>query len=354
MEQESNKPIELPLVSILMVNYNGQNHLEEFFESVYALNYPKDKFEVVVVDNASKDGSQDSIEKSWPQVKLIRLDENTGFARGNNIGVKHCSGKFIALINNDTVLEKDWLIELVKQAVKEPDALYGSKMMWYKYPEYIIEDGGKLLAWGEHIHLRTHEKDDDKSPSPFLSMYADGCGVLLSMKTYLDLGGFDESYFCYAEDFELSWKAWLKGYRVYSVPTARYYHKASSTLGATSSLLTYLLCRNEMRNIIKFTELPNMLLMLPLFMAYYLAMYIVVYCISEKNYYLIFPIMKSYLRITYEFPSLLRVRKRFQKERKISDRELKKMGLILSFGESTHLIIDAFQRRRNFLKVVEG
>ncbi len=102
--------VEAPFVSILMVNYNGQVHLSEFFESVFRLNYPKDKYEVVVVDNASGDGSPDWIRQNYPQVTLVCLDKNSGFAAGNNIGVKYCKGKLIALINNDTVYDKDYTV----------------------------------------------------------------------------------------------------------------------------------------------------------------------------------------------------------------------------------------------------
>jgi GT2 family glycosyltransferase len=350
MEQESNKPIELPFVSILMVNYNGQVHLKEFFESVFRLNYPKNKYEVVVVDNASKDGSPDWIDKNYSQVKLIRLAENTGFARGNNIGVSHCRGRFTALINNDTVLTRDWLTELVKQAVKEPDAIFTSKMLFYDRRDHIAYGGANLFFWGQGYFPRVYEKDDDKELQPSPVLCASGCGVLIPKDLFLKLGGFDESYFCYAEDFEISWKAWLMGYRVYYIPTARFYHKVSMTMGGNSHLLIYLLYRNDMRNIVKLAGTTTLISMLPLFMAYSYAMYFAVYCLQEKQFSLIWPILKANFRILYEIPGLLPVRKKIQKERKIRDKDLKKMGLILPLGESIKSSLAVLRRRGEFIK----
>ncbi len=342
---------DLPLVSILMVNYNGQPHVKEFFESVFDLNYPRDRFEVVVIDNASKDGSPDWIEKNYPQVRLIRLRKNLGFAGGNNVGVReYCKGEFIALQNSDVVLDKEWLLELVKWAVKEPWAIYGSKMLWYSRRDYIVYGGGKLFSWGGHCHLKTYARDLSDETEPFLVLYADGCGALIGRELFLKLGGFDESYWAYAEDYELSWKAWLAGYKAYFVPAARFYHKVSASFGMRSWAHVYYLVRNEIRNIIKFTEPATMVVMLPTFMAYYLATYLIVYCFQERHFSLIVPILKAYFQIVLEFPSLLQIRKRFQRERKIRDRELKKLGLILSFRESIREAWAILGRKREFWK----
>lgn len=340
----------LPFVSILMVNFNGKVHLKEFFESVFNLNYPRDRFEVVVIDNASSDGSPEWIKENYPEVKQVILEKNTGFAIGNNIGANYCQGKFIALINNDTVLDKEWLIELIKQAIKAPDAIYGSKMLWYRKRDYVVYGGGRLFAWGDCCHLQCYAKNvHEREPS--LTMYADGCGVLLSKEIFQKIGGFEESYFCYCEDYELSWKAWLLGYKVYFVPTAEFYHKVSSTLGGRSHAYIYLLWRNQLRNIIKFAEPGSLTVMLPLFTGYAMAMYLVVYCIQERNFSLVLPLAKAYGSIISDMPRLLKVRKEFQKNRKIRDKELKKLGLIMSFKKSIGEALSTLNRKSKFSKV---
>lgn len=333
-----------------MVNYNGKTHLKEFFESVFRLNYPKDNYEVVVIDNASTDGSPEWIEQNYPEVKLIRLNKNTGFAAGNNIGVRYCQGEFIALINNDTVLEENWLSELVKQAVSEPNAIYGSKMLRYSKHDYIVYGGGKLFAWGEPCHLNTYAKDTGNDNGILPSMYADGCGALIPKGVFEKISGFDESYFCYCEDIELSWKAWLMGYRVYFVPTARFYHKVSATLGGRSHAFIYLVTRNQMRNIIKFIEMPDLLAMAPLFAGYTLILYLAVYGYQEHNFSLIFPIMRAHLKILSELPSLIKARRQIQKNRRVKDKELRKMGLIFSFNDSIKEALAIFSRKSRFWK----
>ncbi len=348
MKPESAANSGLPLISILMVNYNGQAHLKEFFESVFELNYPKERYEVVVVDNASCDGSADWIWKNYPQVKLICLDKNYGFTTGNNIGVKYCRGTFLALINNDTVLDKNWLIELVKHAVKDADAIYGSKMMWYSRRDYIVYGGGRLFAWGEPCHLQTYSKDPGTEREPSLTMYADGCGELISKEIFLKLDGFDESYFCYSDDIELSWKAWLLGYRIYFVPTAKFYHKVSATLGSRSFAFIYYIVRNQLRNIFKFTEFPNLIIMLPSYAFYSLSLYLAVYCFQEKKFSLILPMTKAFLKFFTEIPQLTPVRRHFQKYRRIRDRDLKKMGLILTFSQSVCEAFATFGRKAKF------
>lgn len=108
-----------PSISIIIVNYNGVYLLRDCLSSVYKSNYPKNKYEVIVVDNNSQDGSCSFIRKNFPKVKLVRQKSNTGFATGNNIGYKHASGKYIVLLNNDTKVDPNWLSELAIVATQD-------------------------------------------------------------------------------------------------------------------------------------------------------------------------------------------------------------------------------------------
>lgn len=203
--------------------------------------------------------------------------------------------------------------------------------------------------WTNYNLAQTHEQDE-----PSLTMYADGCGALISKELFQKVGGFEESYFCYCEDYELSWKAWLLGYKVYFVPTAEFYHKVSSTLGGRSHAYIYLLWRNQLRNIIKFADSGSLMLMLPLFTAYAIAMCLVVYCIQERNFSLILPMAKAYGSIISDVPRLLRGRKEFQKNRKIRDKELRKLGLIMSFKNSIREALATLDRKSKFKEEAAG
>ena len=102
-----------PLISIITVNYNGRQFLSNLFNSLLNLNYPKEKIQIIMVDNGSTDDSIDFVGKNFPQVEIISLPENLGYAGGNNEGFKKAEGRYIALVNNDCVVERDWLREMV-------------------------------------------------------------------------------------------------------------------------------------------------------------------------------------------------------------------------------------------------
>jgi GT2 family glycosyltransferase len=336
----------LPNVSILVVNYNGGAHLREFFESALSLDYPRERYEIVVVDNGSTDGSEDYVEAlaekhDSPRFRLIKLDRNHGFAEGSNIGVRHCRAELIAMINNDTVLEKNWLAELVKAAESRSDAIYGSKMLWYKRRNVVIYGGGVLLSWGLPHHTRMYQADSSRDESVSEVFYADGCGLLLSKRLFARLGGFDRTYFNYAEDYELSWKAWLLGYEVYFVPTAKFWHKVSATGIELSSFQTYNLWKNHFRNIMKFAEVPTLAYMLPLLLAQ-----CVMYYISLRKPHALVDLSRALIYVLTHMNDVKIQRAYYQGSRRVSDGELKQMGLILPFRTSLKAVVATLRRRK--------
>ena len=129
----------VPLVSIIIVNYNGFRFLKQLLSSLAVLNYPR--YEIIFVDNASKDESVSFVENEYPNVKIIKSKINLGFAEGNNIGIEEAQGELIALINNDTVVDSDWLLHLVN-AINEDINIgaVGSKILFFKpYIEFTIK-----------------------------------------------------------------------------------------------------------------------------------------------------------------------------------------------------------------------
>ena len=112
----------LPFVSIIVLNYNGKRHLKDCFSSLMKINYPKTKHEIIMADNASSDDSIDYIRKNFPLVKIVKFNQNYGFAGGNNKAVEYVNKKckYLVFLNNDTQVDNGWLIELVKN-VKETE-----------------------------------------------------------------------------------------------------------------------------------------------------------------------------------------------------------------------------------------
>lgn len=111
-----------PFVSIIIVNYNGRQWLELCLPSVFAIDYPQQSYEVIVIDNASQDNSVSFIQKKFPQIKLIQSESNSGFTGGNNLGIDAAQGEYIVLLNSDTQVDEKWLSTLVKTARKNPKA----------------------------------------------------------------------------------------------------------------------------------------------------------------------------------------------------------------------------------------
>ena len=120
-----------PAVSIIIVNYNSRHLIKDCLDSVLNTNYPQDKFEVIVVDNDSQDDSVEFIKKNYPQIKLIEGKENLGFTGGNNLGLKHSNGKYIALLNVDTRVDPNWLQELVATASKKSVGIVSPKILYH-------------------------------------------------------------------------------------------------------------------------------------------------------------------------------------------------------------------------------
>src|SRR5438128_1461134 len=134
-----------PFVSIIIVNYNGRRYLDDCLPALLKQIYPRERWEVVLVDNASTDGSVDHVRAQYPWVRLIPMRTNLGFAGGNNEGFRHCRGEFIALLNNDTVVTPGWLEALVEELGQDPQ-LGGctSKMLFRDEPGTINSAGLNL------------------------------------------------------------------------------------------------------------------------------------------------------------------------------------------------------------------
>ena len=144
-----------PEVSIITVNYNGIKYLNNLFRSIKGLRYPAEKINTIFVDNSSDDGSVEFIKNNFPWVNVIRLEKNTGYAGGNNAGLKVATGEYAALINNDCVVERDWLIRMVDTAIKKGatekvGSVCSKVLFFYRYMplrfniEYNPENNGSV------------------------------------------------------------------------------------------------------------------------------------------------------------------------------------------------------------------
>jgi len=145
------------LVSIIIVNYNGKHLLDECLTSVFSINYPKDQYEVILIDNDSQDDSVNYTRKNFPKVRIIESIKNLGFTGGNNLGVKHANGEYYVLLNSDTKVDKNWLKELIKTAQDKNVGAVSSKLLYYT-PFLKLE-----IKSETHLKANLYS-DDDFSP----------------------------------------------------------------------------------------------------------------------------------------------------------------------------------------------
>lgn len=238
-----------PLVSVVIVNYNGMAFLEQCLSSIRSQTYPW--IETIVVDNASRDGSHD-IARQFPGVRLLMNRENLGFAEGCNQGIRMAAGEFIAMLNNDAIAAPGWVASLVN--AMRPDEHMGmcaSKMLFMKRPDMINSTGICVSRSGACWDRGMFEPDKGQYESPG-EVFGPCGGAALYRKSMLDeVGAFDRDFFAYMEDADLAFRARAAGWKCLYVPTAVVYHYGNGSAGYMSDFSIYQGNRNIVWNFIK-------------------------------------------------------------------------------------------------------
>ena len=252
--------MQTPLVTVVILNWNGKQYLSSCLESVFKQIYPRLK--VIVVDNGSRDGSVQFIEEKYPDsVILIRNEENLGFAEGNNQGIKAARGKYVALLNNDTRVEPRWLREMVRVMEENPEAgMCSSKILCARKP-HLIDNAGFLIYRDGTVRSRGRlEAERGQYDREEEILAASGCALIYRRKMLDEIGLFDPDFFAYGDDCELGLRARLAGWKAIFVPRSIVYHIGSATAGAYSPLKAFSVERNRIWLTIKYFPLPQLCL----------------------------------------------------------------------------------------------
>ncbi len=214
-------------LSVIIVNYNGLKYLKECFESLYE-KLDGVSFEIIVIDNDSKDESCSYIRQNFPDIVLVESKTNYGFGKGNNEAVKHAKGDYLLLINNDTIvldnlrpvldfLKSDEKIGAVGITMLNADGKYLPVFGNFPNPGNMFEMK-KLLDNGKEFNAGKFEKESYEVD------WLGGSFLMLTKETYQQIGGFDEDYFLYVEDVDFSKKIADKGLKRIFLPRFRYIH----------------------------------------------------------------------------------------------------------------------------------
>jgi GT2 family glycosyltransferase len=316
-----------PFVTVVVLNYNGRNFLRTCFSSLELINYPKSKYEVLLVDNGSTDDSVEFVENNFSWVRIVKLHQNFGFGGGNNRGVKFAKGHYIAFLNNDTEVTKNWLLELVQASVERSIPICSSKTLMMRNRNLVDFGGGKLTIVGRGYSIGFLEADDGRMQSS-LTGYPCASSMLINKDVFNQLEGFDEDYFACLEDTDLGWRAWLLGYKTLFCPESVVYHNYGGTSGEgrLSPLKAFHGTKDPFITILKNLELKNLFLGIIFAVGFDLGEGILL--AKSRNIECLKMKVKAYSWLYGHLSSILSKRQVIQDKRKVSDKWLSEMGFL--------------------------
>lgn len=300
--------------SIIIPNWNGKYLLKECLDSLKRQTFGE--FQIIIVDNGSTDGSVDYINKFYPEVKLIKLDKNYGFAKAINTGVKNSTAKHVVFLNNDTKADKNWLKSLVEFADTNDDVIsVNSKILNYFDRKLIDGVGIEINEVGQARSIGWNQKDSGQFDKEMYIFGATGGASLFKRKEFISLGMFDENYFMYSEEVDFAFRAQFLGYKSIFCPKAIVYHKHKATSKKLPTHVEYWQFRNMTQTIIK--DFPREILfknwrLLKIILVHFNTIFY-----QLKNGFWWAPFLAD-IWILFHFPHLLHERKKIQSGIRVS------------------------------------
>lgn len=312
------QPMEDSFTSIILVNYNGWHFLQPCLKALQKTKGTA--FEIIVVDNGSRDESVTLLAQQFPEVRVLAFQENLGFGRANQKAVEVARGNYIVFLNNDTVVEPEWLIHLLKPLQAHPEIVASAAVLLsMEFPEQYGARGGgmTLIGFG-------YDRDGGTRVEPLVgegwreTLFPTGAAMLMRRDEFCACGGFDSAMFMYHEDVDLGWRLWLLGKRVVVCERARVAHYGGGTTQRThgSRWRDTLGMRHNFRSLIKHYELGNLVrALLMIFRLWF----------ERRD----FEQIRSVLFWNFvHAPGTLRERWKIQRQRQRTDRDLFEAGLI--------------------------
>ncbi|AKB63323.1 glycosyltransferase family 2 protein [Methanosarcina mazei] len=245
-------------VSVVILSYNSKEDLKECIPSLISQTYQD--FEIIVVDNASTDGSEEFIKANYPGIKTVQTGKNLGYAAGNNAGFEVAEGEYIVVVNPDTVADPEWLAKLIEPLENDPTiTATTSKVLIYYQKDKI-----NTCANTAHYTGLTFCRGLNKSASELDSCQpvgaVSGCSFAIRSDMLKNINGFDSDFFLYQEDADLSWRIRFAGGKIMYVPESVIYHKYKLSIAPWKE---FYLERNRYLILLKNFSLKTLLLLLP-------------------------------------------------------------------------------------------
>ncbi len=300
------------LVTIVIVNWNGRHFLQNCLSSLQNQHFSN--FDVIVVDNGSIDDSAQFIKKNFNEYQIIELRKNIGFSAANNIAINRTKTKYIATLNNDTIVPENWLENLVESAEKDDSVGMVAGKMYYQSTNIIDNIGLRINKNGLGTNIGNGEIDKGQFDNR-QETFAPCAGAALYRKKMLNqIGLFDQDFFAYYEDLDIGWRARIFGWKCKFTPHSIVYHYHS---GSSSPQKEYLLHRNKIFTLIK--NLPT-----PLFIKYLPEIALTDFIISANSIFTSKKIytIKAKRDALKSLPKMLKKRKIIQNNKKVSLKEI--------------------------------
>ena len=231
------KLINYPKISIIIVNYNGRSFLEKCLQSISDITYPN--YEIIIVDNNSSDDTIEFLKKNFPFIIIIKLEKNYGFAEPNNIAAKMAKGDFLLFLNNDTYVKPDFLDELITEISKDNKIAIGQSL--------LLNPNGGIDSCGDYIDklgVAFSTKTVPKIAKEIFS--AKGAAMIIRKNLFNEIGGFDKKFFATFEDIDLGWRARIFGYKIILVPKSIVYHIGGQTIRSVKSNIAFHGFKNQL------------------------------------------------------------------------------------------------------------
>ena len=244
-------------LAIVILNWNGAKMLRQYLPSV--LEYSRDEAIVYVADNASTDESITLLKEQFPEVKLILLEKNWGFAEGYNKALQQVDAEYYLLLNSDIEVTEGWLTPMLAfmDAHAEVAACQPKLLSIYQRDsfEYAGACGGYLDRYGYPFCrgriFDVVEKDQGQYDEPAKIHWATGAALLVRARIYKEVGGLDGRFFAHQEEIEMCWRMRIRGYQLYCLPESKVYHVGGGTLPKSNPMKTYLNFRNNLTMLYK-------------------------------------------------------------------------------------------------------
>lgn len=241
------------LLYIVVLNNNRRDDTLACLASLSQSDYKN--FRIILLDNDSTDGSVDAVQKGFPEVQVVPLQRNLGYAGNNNIGIRMAveqDAEWILVLNDDTVVDPSCLSLLIHEAINDPAiGIAGPMVYHFDEPDVIQSAGGLLGKYWESIHLGKDELDHGQFQSPHLVEWISGCAILVRREVIKQVGMLDPNYFLYWEETEWCIRAGRAGWKIVHVPQAKLWHKGVKRDYQPKPYVTYYLTRNRLYTLAK-------------------------------------------------------------------------------------------------------